>query len=491
MKGDIIAIPQAKGGLPAWIPKFGGDNMFQFLSNGKNPWPFFKKLAEDPDHSEIFQAKVASKTLVFITGHKLVEEVCNEQRFRKQVTPPIKEIQTSVNIALFTAYHNSSQWPVHHNIIAPKLTKESVQHLFGDFLNTTNELFDMWRDLGPGAKIEPLAQLDRLNLEATTLSLFGKKLNYLDKPHPMLKGMDDSTGEAVQRPNRKLPWEKFLYRNKLRDSTEVMRTYAQDLIDYRKQNPTDRKDLLAAMMEDTAKDPESNIPRKLRNISKTESEVVDEIVSMPIGSSTAPCAIAGGMYYLAKNQRIVDAARKELDAVVGDYEISYENIGQLKYIEGIVRESLRLSFAAPGFNIEPIHTEGEDTGPVFLTGENGKYEIKYNQGMIVVLAGASRDKKAFLGGDGNEFKPERMIGEKYDELPEGVKKYYGNGKRECIGKHYAWLWQMVVMAKLIKEFDFELANPKYELHHYGWFNERPVDFWVKITPRQSSKKYSL
>ncbi|KAI8157101.1 Bifunctional cytochrome P450/NADPH--P450 reductase [Colletotrichum sp. SAR 10_65] len=490
MTDNIIAIPQAKGGLPAWVPKFGGNNMFQFLSNSKNPWPFFKKLAEDPDHPEIFQAKVGPKTIVFITGAKLVKEVCNEKRFRKQVTAPIKEIQKSVNIALFTAYHYSPEWTVHHNIIAPKLTKESVQHLFGDFLNTTNELFDLWRDKAPGSQIEPLAELDRLNLEATTLSLFGKKLNHLKTPHPMLKGMDDSTGEAVQRPTRLL-WKKPFYMNKLKSSTNVMRTYAQDLIDYRRKNPTDRQDLLAAMMNDTAKDPATNIHRKLRNVSKTDSEVVDEIVSMPIGSSTAPCAIASGMYHLAKNPHIVAAARKELDAVVGDYELTYENVGQLKYIEGIVRESLRLSFAAPGFNIEPIHKPGEDTGPVFLEGNNGnKYSIPYDQGMIVVLAGASRDGSVF-GEEGDKFMPERMVGERYDELPEGVKKYYGNGRRECIGKHYAWLWQMVVMAKLIKEFDFELANPKYELHHYGWFNERPIDFWVKITPRQSSKKYSL
>ncbi|KAF4871057.1 Bifunctional cytochrome P450/NADPH--P450 reductase [Colletotrichum siamense] len=488
---DITPIPQADPILPNWFPKIGG-NTLQFAVNASNPWPYFKKLAEEEAHREIFQAKVGPKTLVFITGRKLVEEVCNQTRFRKQVTAPIEEIQKSVNIALFTAYHDSSKWPVHHDIIAPKLTPEAVKDLcFGDFLNTTNELFDIWRDKAPGAVIEPLVELDRLNLEATTLSLFGKKLNCFKTGHYMLKAMDDATGEAVQRPTRKLPWQKFFNRNKLDIATDEMRTYAQDLIDYRRQNPTDRKDLLAAMLNDTAKEKENPIPRKLRNVSKTDSEVVDEIVSMPIGSSTAPCAISGGMYYLAKHSEIVAAARKELDAVVGDYELTYENVGQLKYIEGIIRESLRLSFAAPGFNIEPIHTKNVDTGNVILNGNDGKkYSIPYNQGMIVVLAGASRDGTVF-GEDGKKFMPERMVGERYDALPAGVKKYYGNGTRECVGKHYAWLWQMVVMAKLIKEFDFELADPKYELHHYGWFNERPIGFKVKISPRKGTKKYSL
>jgi cytochrome P450 len=64
-----------------------------------------------------------------------------------------------------------------------------------------------------------------------------------------------------------------------------------------------------------------------------------------------------------------------------------------------------------------------------------------------------------------------------------VKKWFGNGKRECIGKHWAWQFSMVVLGKLIREVDFEEIDPGYTLEQDGWFNLRPVNFFVKAKPK--------
>ncbi|KAK2049354.1 cytochrome P450 [Colletotrichum somersetense] len=460
-------IPQPPG-----IPLLG--NIFDI--DPKNTWSSLKKLSEQ--YGEIFQIKVLGHTIVFVAGAALAEELCDEKRFRKYVGGPIVEIRYAVHDALFTAYDHEESWGVAHRIIAPKLTPQSVAERFDDMLSTTNELLEKWKGLGPNDEISAIGELNRLNLEATTLALFGKKLNCLTGPeHPMLKGMEDSTSEAMQRPNRPgfLNW--LVFGSKFKKATQTMRTYASDLVEHRRTNPTDRKDLLAALIN--AADPESGK-------SLTNSQVVDEIVSMPIGSSTAPGLVSAIIYLLLKNPHVITTARAELDRVVGDGELTHAHLSQLRYIEGIVREGLRLSFAAPGFNIEPIPKEG-DKSPVLLAG--GQYEVAHNQPMIIVLAGVNRDPSVFE--DPLEFKPERMVGEKYDELPVGVKRYYGNGKRECIGKHYAWLWNMVVVAKLIKEVDFTMVDPSYELKQDGWFNLRPVDFYVKVKPRRNSKAPEL
>ncbi|KAF6823413.1 Bifunctional P-450/NADPH-P450 reductase 1 [Colletotrichum plurivorum] len=443
----------------------------------KNPWWSLKKLAEE--HGEIFHIKVIFKApVVFVASVALADELCDEKRFRKYVGGPIEEIRYAVHDALFTAFHHEEEnWGKAHRIIAPKLSPQSVVERFDDMVSTTNELLAKWRDLGPGAEVSAVGELNRLNLEATTLALFGNKLNCLSGPeHPMLGGMEDSTSEAVLRPNRLPLMNPLKHQAKFTASTNVMRTYATQMVDHRNANPTDRKDLLSAMV--SASDPETG--KKLE-----DSQVIDEIISMPIGSSTAPCMIATAIYYLIKNPEVVTKAREELDAVVGDDELAYSHLAQLRYVEGVVRESLRLSFAAPGFNIEPV--PDAEKKPVLLAG--GQYQVPHDQKMVVVLAGVNRDPKVFE--DPLAFKPERMVGERYEELPIGARRYYGNGKRECVGKHYAWLWNMVVMAKLIKEVDFSMANPAYELTMDGWFNVRPIDFHVKVKPRENSKNWTL
>ncbi|KAI1419004.1 cytochrome P450 [Xylaria sp. FL1777] len=432
-----------------------------------NTWWSLKKLAEK--YGEIFQIKVLGKPIVFVAGAALAEELCDEKRFRKFVGGPIVEIRYTVHDALFTAFDNEPSWGIAHRIIAPKLSPSALTDSFNEMRDITNELLEKWKGLGINNKIAPLGDLNRLNLEVTTATLFGKRLNCLTGPeHPVLKGMEDATSEAMKRPTRPgiLNW--LFYGGKFKSATKTLRSYAAELVQYRKDNPTERRDVLDAIL--TAKDPETGK-------ALTESEVIDEILSMPIGSSTAPCLLTTSILFLLQNPEVVTKARQELDAVIGDGEFQYEHLSQLQYIEGVMRESLRLSFAAPGFNVEPIPKDNKS--PVLLGG--GKYQIAYNQAVIIVLAGVNRDPEVFE--EPLAFKPERMMGESFDKLPAGVKKWFGNGKRQCIGKHWAVQFSMVVLAKMIKELDFEAVDPGYKLEQDGWFNVRPIGFEAKVKPR--------
>ncbi|KAK5653671.1 hypothetical protein OQA88_8701 [Cercophora sp. LCS_1] len=455
----LTPIPQPPG-----VPLLG--NVFDI--DPSNTWWSLKTLAEK--YGEIFQINVLGHKIVFVASAALAEEICDEKRFRKYVGGPIVQIREAVHDALFTAYDHEESWGIAHRIIAPLLSPDAVASHFSEALACTDELVSIWKGLGDKNKIKPLSDLNRLNLEATTLTLFGKKLNGLTGPEsPMLKAMEDSTSEAMKRPSRPKLLSSLVYGSKWKKSIKTMRSWSQELVDYRKENPTDRKDLLWALQN--GKDPETGK-------ALTESQVIDEIVSMPIGSSTAPCAVTAMILFLIENPEVVVKAREELDAVIGDGPFTQAHVSQLSYIAGIVRETLRLSSAAPGFNIEPIPKK-DDTSPVLLAG--GKYQIPHDQAMIIVLAGVNRDPAVF--DEPLKFKPERMTGDAFDALPSGVKKWFGNGKRECIGKHWAWEFLVVVTARLIQQVDFEAADTKYVLKQDGWFNIRPIDLYVKVKPR--------
>ena len=408
--------------------------------------------------------------IVFVASAALAEELCDEKRFRKYVGGPIVEIRYAVHDALFTAFDHEESWGVSHRIIAPQLAPGAVAGHFDELLLCTDELIAKWHGLDPENRIRPLDDLNRLNIETNTLTLFGKKLNSLTGPeHPMIKAMEDSTSEAMKRPNRPKLLNWLVHGGKFKKATKTMRTFAAELVKDRQEHPSDRRDLLWTLLN--AQDPESGK-------ALTESQVIDEIVSMPIGSSTAPCAVAAGILFLLQNPDALVRARDEIDAVIGDGPFTQDHVSQLHYVAGLVRETLRLSCAAPGFNIEPIPKPGDES-PVLLAG--GKYQVAHNQPMIIVLAGVNRDPAVF--DEPLAFRPERMVGEAFERLPAGVKKWFGNGKRECIGKHWAWEFLVVVMAKLIREVDFEAVDPAYQLKQDGWFNIRPVDFYVKVKPR--------
>ncbi|KAK4074056.1 hypothetical protein Trihar35433_3530 [Trichoderma harzianum] len=450
---------------PPGVPLLG--NIFDVKPS--NTWDSLRKLSEK--YGEIFQIKVLGQTIVFVASVTLAEELCDEKRFRKFVGGPVVEIRAAVHDALFVAYDDEPSWGIHHRIIFPTLRPDAVGAHFGEMRDLATELLNNWRGLGEQNKISPVEQLNRLNLETNTSIFYGKRLNGLaGPPHPMIQAMEDSTSEAMKRPTRPGLFNWLLYGRKFKSSIKTMRDYAADLVKYRQENPTDRQDMLATLM---------NTPDPETGKTLTDSQVIDEIVTMPIGSSTAPCLLAYAIYILQKNPEAIVKAREELDRVIGNGEFELEHLEQLVYVQGIMRESLRLSSAAPGFNIEPRPTTEGDKSPVLLAG--GKYEVAHNQAMIIVLHGVNRDPAVFE--DPLAFKPERMMGEAFDNLPAGAKKWFGNGKRVCIGRYYALQWSLVLLAKMIKEFDFELADPEYKLEMDGWFNIRPIDFYVKVKPR--------
>ncbi|KAG5999535.1 hypothetical protein E4U21_006670, partial [Claviceps maximensis] len=188
-------------------------------------------------------------------------------------------------------------------------------------------------------------------------------------------------------------------------------------------------------------------------------------------------------YALARARREVDAVVAPASTAAGTTkrDLTLRDLDKLPYVHAVVRESLRLSFAAPGFNREPI--PGESAGaPVLLAG--GKYQIPPTQPIVVVMAGVNRDPAVFE--EPLAFKPERMMGDQFAGLPEGAKKWFGNGKRACIGREYAWQWSVLVLAMLVSRVDFELVAggaDEYDLVRDGWFNYRPVGMKMKVTVR--------
>ena len=382
---------------------------------------------------------------------------------------PIIEIRHAVHASLFTAFDNEPIWGVHNRILAPQLTKDVVADHFDEVRDIAAELTSKWRGLGDGATLSPFDELNRLDLETTTYVFYGKRLNGLSGPeHPMIQGMNGATGEAVMRPTRPkiLNWLK--YQSKFNRDSKIMRDYAAECYEYRKKNPTDRKDMLYTMIN--TKDPETGQ-------SFNDEQIIDEIVTMPIGSSTAPCAIATGLYYLLKNPEHITKAQQEIESVVGDGELTPTHLGQLPYVEAILRETMRLCAPAPGFNIEP--RPDAPPGPISLAG--GKYQVPEKQPMIIVLHGVHRDPAVFE--DPLAFKPERMLNGGFERMPVGAKKWFGNGKRVCIGHHYAKMWAMITLITLLRDTDFEFKDKGYELRQDGWFNVRPVGFEINVKAR--------
>ncbi|OKL61356.1 hypothetical protein UA08_03725 [Talaromyces atroroseus] len=457
-------IPQPPG-----VPLLG--NVFDV--DPSNTWTSLNKLAAK--WGPIFKISALGTQIVFVCNAALLEEICDESRFRKCVNGPIVEIRQAVHASLFTAYSSEmdSVWGPAHRIMSPWVTDKSNQITFVDQRDTISAIVPYWTSK-PSQVVNVADGLKRLNLQVVVWSFFHQKGDWMSGPFPeFLTAIDQSTMEAVKRPTRPKLLNWLFHQRGYDKDIRTMRSFCADVIAKRKSEQQPREDMLNVMLN--GKDPQTGE-------SLSHEQVIDEIINIFIGSATSPCFVTFALYYLLKNPQYITQAREEIDSILGaDGELTYEKLQDFQFNNAILREAMRLSAVAPGFNIEP--RPDVNPGP-YVSLAGGTYQVSHKQAIIAVLGAVNRDPAVF--DDPDAFRPERMLGEAYDKLPSGVKKGFGNGKRSCFGTKFAWQWSWITLITILREVDLELADKNYKIDGdiNGAFCVQPWHFMAKVSKRK-------
>lgn len=268
------------------------------------------------------------------------------------------------------------------------------------------QLVAKWARMGPDQKINVTDDFTRLTLDSIALCVMGKRFNsfYSEKMNPFVTAMVSFLLESGRRAQQTKIGALF-NRSRERQYYEdiaLMKRVAQEVVDYRRANPVDKKDLLNAML--FGKDPKTG--EKM-----TDESIMNNIITFLIaGHETTSGLLSFVCYNLVKNPEAMRKAQQEVDSVVGKGPVTVQHMSKLPYIEAIMRESLRLHPTAPAFSVQPLDNVA---GPVVL---GGKYFLPPEATVIALLPKIGRDPTVF-GADADEFKPERMMGENFAKLP--------------------------------------------------------------------------
>lgn len=239
---------------------------------------------------------------------------------------------------------------------------------------------------------------------------------YSDTLHPFIDAMGDFLKESGERANRPQAISYFMAgkNQKYWQDIELMRDLAQKLVDGRraelKENPklADKKDLLNAML--LGKDTQTG-----RTLS--DEVVINNMITFLIaGHETTSGTLSFAFYEMLRKPEVLQKAQEEVDRVCGQGKITIDMITKLPYINAILREVLRLNspITANSLGLNPDANEHPHT-------LGGKYEIKPEDSVIALIHKMHRDP-AVYGEDAEEFKPERMVDELFDKLPNNAWK---------------------------------------------------------------------
>ncbi|CAF1025819.1 unnamed protein product [Rotaria sp. Silwood1] len=419
-------------------------------------------------YGDIYCLNILGCRTIIICSQELVNFVCDQSKFDKALSRPIEEIRSVAGDGLFTARTSEPNWKLAHNILVPAFGPQAIRSMFPQMMDIASQLILRWHRFAE-EEIDVCDNFTRLTLDTIALCGFDYRFNsfYRNEMHPFVGAMANVLAEGARRSQR-LPLQNTLMlrsTKQYQDDIAYIHKLCDDIVQYRRKHPNDTNDLLNRMIN--GKDEETGLQLSDENI---RYQMVTFLIA---GHETTSGLLSFAFYYLLKNPQAFQKAQAEADQFD---EITVDILSKLKYIDAILKETLRLQPSASFFSLQS--KADKEILP-------GGYEIHKNDRISVLVRQLHRDPKVWDRPE--DFLPERMLDGGFENLPPNAWKPFGNGQRGCIGRSFAIQESVIVTALILKHFNLEFVDPSYDLRIKQVGTIKPAGFKIRARPRQQVK----
>lgn len=203
----------------------------------------------------------------------------------------------------------------------------------------------------------------------------------------------------------------------------------------------------------------------------TDQQILEEAVVLFVaGHETTANALAWTWYLLSQHPESVARIREELNTVLGDAVPKFEDLPKLEYMAQVIQESMRIY--PPAWLTDRVSIEDDEI--------NGYY-IPKNTMMVAYIHGIHHSPD--LWEKPELFLPERFAKENHKARHSFAYMPFGGGPRLCIGNNFALMEMQLVLARMIRQFDFSTI-PGQEIEGQPLITLRPkygikMQFWER------------
>lgn len=181
------------------------------------------------------------------------------------------------------------------------------------------------------------------------------------------------------------------------------------------------------------------------------------------------------LFELAKNLEIQQKVQQEIDEVFESTEsegITYDMLGNLKYLECCIDETMRK------YPINPILVR-ECTTEYKITGSD--LIITKGTSVFIPVLGLHRDSETY--DNPMQFKPERFLNSSTGSEKSNGLFYlpFGDGPRNCIGIRMGKITTKASLAFILSKFKFEISDKK--------LSDKEIEFDPKHFLLSPAKQY--
>jgi cytochrome P450 len=180
----------------------------------------------------------------------------------------------------------------------------------------------------------------------------------------------------------------------------------------------------------------------------TREQLIDQLgVFFLAGHETTASVLTWVFFILACQPQVLAAIRAEVAEVTGGAPLQYEHARRLPFLRSVFKEALRLY--PPVTFIPRVALEAVQIGP-----------RKLKRGAMVMISPWTMHRHQKHWADADLFDPQRFMPEREAQIPKGVYIPFGAGRHTCIGSAFAYAESTLIIASLVRRFDFSALEPQ-------------------------------
>jgi len=389
---------------------------------------FLLKVARE--YGDVARIRLLSKDVYLVSHPDGIKHI-----LQKQHTNYDRNVFSYAPLRLFLGnglpLSDGSYWLRQRRLMQPAFHKQRINALATQMFAATNVMLTRWEQYAKQGKVLDIhEEMMHLTLCIAGMTLFG--LNLGDEMNPTGKAFQAMAHEMsvyvyFPMPPLGVPTPR---NRRMRAALRTLDTMIYELIRARRQEKTDRGDLLSTLLLASDDDGQAMNEQQLR----------DEIISLLFaGHETTANTLTWAWYELSRHEKAEERLWEEVETVLQGKSPTFADVSQLAYVGMVMDEALRL-YPPTASLVRHSREDDEVCG----------YRLPADRMVILNIIAAHRNPAYWEQPD--IFEPERFSPEHPAEGERHAYFPFGGGPHLCIGNSFALMEGHIILALIAQRF---------------------------------------
>jgi cytochrome P450 len=397
----------------------------------RDPLQFLTELARK--HGDVVPFAMGRQPAVLMNDPALIQRVIHDRSFERSAATR-RALDSFLGPGLLSLEGVTHRQ--HRRLMAPAFHRERIQRYVALMADETYAVLDRWR---VGETRDLRADMMHLTFAIVARALFSTETS----------NVANRVDEAVRRVSQVLlPYAmlsrlvKFelpiVYGPRARAAIAQLNALVRGIVVERRAEKRDRGDLLSMLLATRDED----------GAALSDEDICAEALTIMLaGHDTTAHTMTWAWFLLSQHPQLQQLLVDEVQSVVGDRQITAEDLPRLTFADRVMRETLRLY--PPSWWADRVsQTDAELAG----------YFIPANTLMVFSTWVTQRDDRWFAKAA--RFDPDRFLPDRATSIPEGAYLPFGAGVHVCIGNTFALMEGRMILAAMAQRFAYQAVRPQ-------------------------------